>query len=72
VHQCFAILGRTSSSGSKKCLESFLLKFHTKIEPAIQFQVLFLQENKMVLLIHVTWIGTGNLKPDHNQWLIVD
>jgi len=30
VHQCFAILGRTSSFGSKKCLESFLLWFHTK------------------------------------------
>jgi hypothetical protein len=26
----------------------------------------------LVLLIQVTWIGTGNLKPDGNQWLIVN
>jgi hypothetical protein len=26
----------------------------------------------LVLLIQVTQIGTGNLKPDHNRWLIVD
>jgi hypothetical protein len=26
----------------------------------------------LVLLIQVTWIGTGNLKPNCNGWLIVE